>query len=378
MKSDWLTAMSISAAACVAAAISLCSLSCSDAATTVDGSSGDPTNDGGSVVSDGGVPDAAMNTTDAGTDASSPPPPPAGSMTIAGSGFGAKVAPGPVIFDDFEAGAVGAHVENQPAVVGKWETGAGSTSPVYSDAVVREGSRSCKHPFTHADYNSSLARNIAFTKSYVDFWVYAAPVDTTEPSGLSRNWKPFRMYGDHDALQAGITTMQGFSSTIAYFEPANTSYFGGGDWPRRKWVHVQFWLKLNDVGQANGLIRGRWNDNEVSKGNLQMRTSAAQTMNELRVGHYWAGDSVAEWPYTNPGANVYTDTVYFDTSWARVEIGDAPTYAASTHREIQLVTAWSDTSVTFKVQRGTLAPGSYYVYVIDDTDQVRATKPIQL
>lgn len=43
------------------------------------------------------------------------------------------------------------------------------------------------------------------------------------------------------------------------------------------------------------------------------------------------------------------------------------------------VTSWGDTSVTFKVQRGTLAAGgSYWAFVIDDNDPVRATQPIQL
>lgn len=305
-----------------------------------------------------------------------PSKPPAGSMTITGTGFGTKAKPGPVLFDDFEGGDVGTQIQNRPAVVGTWQTGAGSDSPVYSDTVVREGGRSSKHPFTSTQ-NSSLSLNVDFTKAYVDYWTYAAPVSASEPSGLSRNWKPFRLYGDNDVLQAGITTMLGFTSNIGYFDPIKTSYFGG-EWPRKAWVHIQFWLKLNDVGQSNGTFRARWNNYETVENNLQMRTSASQRMNQVRIGHYWAHDAVSEWPYTNPGANIYVDSVYFDTSWARVEIGNADTYAASTHREIQLVTSWSDTEVTFTVQRGTLPSGPAWVFVFDENNQLRATKPITL
>ena len=55
------------------------------------------------------------------------------------------------------------------------------------------------------------------------------------------------------------------------------------------------------------------------------------------------GDSYAYW-----------DDVYIDTTQARVEIGDAPTYAASRHREIQLPTAWSDSSITRHGEPGQL------------------------
>jgi len=66
------------------------------------------------------------------------------------------------------------------------------------------------------------------------------------------------------------------------------------------------------------------------------------------------------------------------SGWARVAVGDAADYGSCTHREIQLVTAWSDTEVTFTVQQGSLPAGPAWVFVIDDSNEVRASEPITL
>jgi hypothetical protein len=62
----------------------------------------------------------------------------------------------------------------------------------------------------------------------------------------------------------------------------------------------------------------------------------------------------------------YFSEVYIDNTLARVEIGNASTFAACTHREIQIPTKWSGTSVTVTVNRGSFAVGNtVYLYVVD-------------
>lgn len=304
------------------------------------------------------------------------------SITVQGSGFRDKSQPGPVLYDDFESGSVGASIENQPAVIGQWETGAGSANPEYTDAQVHEGQRACLNPFTEQVYNSSLAINLDFEKAYLDFWVRSEPLDPTEPDGLTRNWKPFRLYGNNDEMQSGVTMLNGAESMIVYFLDSGsgtdvTEWYGSPTHPRREWFHIQYWLELNDVGSADGAVRALVAGQLDGAADVEMR-AANVPMNQVRVGHYWATDSVAGWPYTNPGADIYVDSVYFDTSWARVELGDAADYGSCTHREIQLVTAWSDTEVTFTVQQGSLPAGPAWVFVIDETDEVRASQAITL
>lgn len=68
----------------------------------------------------------------------------------------------------------------------------------------------------------------------------------------------------------------------------------------------------------------------------------------------------------------YAD-LYVDESWARVELGDSATYGSCTHREIQPITAWSDTSISITVNLGSFETGAtVYPHVThaDGTRQV--------
>ena len=73
------------------------------------------------------------------------------------------------------------------------------------------------------------------------------------------------------------------------------------------------------------------------------------------------------------GSQVWMDDIYVDDTWARVMIGNASTFAASTVREIQIPSAWADGSITVTVNRGSFADlSSAYLYVIDASGTVNA------
>jgi hypothetical protein len=77
------------------------------------------------------------------------------------------------------------------------------------------------------------------------------------------------------------------------------------------------------------------------------------------------------------GAQVLMDDLYLDDTWARVMIGNASTFAASTVREVQIPMAWADGSITIQVNRGSFgASASAYLYVIDSTNTPSAGLPI--
>lgn len=61
-----------------------------------------------------------------------------------------------------------------------------------------------------------------------------------------------------------------------------------------------------------------------------------------------------------------------------VELWNSLTPASATIREIQEPTSWSSTSVTVRLNKGGVAPGSYYLVVLDDTvtDTVLASRAI--
>lgn len=345
--------------------------------TSSGGTSSGGTSSGGSSGSGGAATGGSGGTSTGGGGSGGSTP--QGAITISGSGFGTKANAGPILFDDFESGTAGAKTENQPAKIGDWQSGAGSEGPVYSDAMVRVGSRSAVNPFTPDLYNSSLSINLDFTVAYLDYWTYVEPLDTGTGS-FSRNWKPFRMYGENDQLQSGTTTLSGNQSAIAYFSDQGdgvdfTEWFDG--YPVGAWFHVQYWLRMNDVGSQNGMFRVQIDDVTAGQSGVTLRTQDRK-LSQVRIGHYWATDGVSEYPYENSGANVYVDDVYFDTTLARVEIGNDADYTKTTHREIQIVTSWSDTAVSFVPQKGTLPVGPAFAFVIGEDDQVKASQAITL
>ncbi len=68
-----------------------------------------------------------------------------------------------------------------------------------------------------------------------------------------------------------------------------------------------------------------------------------------------------------PGSFVYYDSLYIDDSWHHVVICAGNTESTCTDREIQIPTAWSDTSITVEVNLGGLdATTPLYLYVIDE------------
>jgi hypothetical protein len=69
----------------------------------------------------------------------------------------------------------------------------------------------------------------------------------------------------------------------------------------------------------------------------------------------------------------YFADVYLDYSRARVILGNASTYSASTIREVQIPTAWSGSSISLTVNLGKFQPGqTAYLYVVDSTGQANA------
>jgi hypothetical protein len=273
-----------------------------------------------------------------------------------------------MLWDDFEAGTSGGVIQNVPAKIGSWDSGAGSTSVHYGTDRPRTGAKSSKHDFV-SSYNASLSKNGSFPLLYMDFWVRPEPL-----GGMSRNWKVWRLYGNNDQYQVQtlylcngeLTTVEdtatGFSST----------WWGSVSYTPAAWQHVQVVYKQSSPGVADGTVRSLVNSVPVgaNTGNAGTRGSGSGSVAEqIRIGHYWAQDGVTDCA-ANPGANVYVDDVYIDTSWARVELGDKATYAASTHREILIPSAWSDNQLQVTIPATTFAAGSQVYLFVTDANNV--------
>jgi hypothetical protein len=135
------------------------------------------------------------------------------------------------------------------------------------------------------------------------------------------------------------------------------------------WYHWQIELLNNDIGSANGEFRVWRNGTLLAEDyNLEIRLTGDNHFKSFWLGRY-LGNYEGELSNT-----LYYDEVYLDDSWARVEIGNASTWSGCTHRETQIPSSWSSSSIAVTVNQGTFADSAgAYLYVTDDDGNVNSS-----
>ncbi len=294
-----------------------------------------------------------------------------GTLEINGSGFGTKSTAAPLRYDDFEKGILGERIPNNQDG-GGWSTNS-PNYPTYSDAVARYPGRQSALQSFGTYYGQSLSldnrENSGTTippgtkEMYVTGWFWM------ETGGApSRNVKIINM-GTGAGWQTRIDVYPSTSSGHLYAHGSTTCEDSSTyihDWsakpnnvmlPDKKWHRIETYLRIG----ANG-YRDVWVDGvkiaEISGG----FTGESCDIGYLLIGHYFATDTGTPKPW----AKRYWDELYVDTTMARVEIGDAPIWEDCKHKEVQIPSAWSDTSIMLTANLGSFQPGSpVYVYVVD-------------
>jgi len=120
----------------------------------------------------------------------------------------------------------------------------------------------------------------------------------------------------------------------------------GLDISMNKWQHYQ--LMYDELsGSVFSYLDG------MPDGIAQGRIDLTPTIDEIRIGGYFnRGDAGTQCdPIDN--ARIYTDNVYIDNTWQRVELGDNPNYSIA-NREIQIPQSWQDDSIVAKLNKGKL------------------------
>jgi len=150
----------------------------------------------------------------------------------------------------------------------------------------------------------------------------------------------------------------------SYADRSGTSSLYGGacNNPIAGWHKVEIEIKWTD--QPDGYFKV-W-DNGVLKVHYIGETDrqwAGTARNEGIGGYARIANSTNAWRY-------FAD-IYHDYSRSRVIIGNASTYNASTIREVQVPSAWSDGSITLSINQGVYAAGqTAYLYIVDPDGSV--------
>jgi hypothetical protein len=301
-------------------------------------------------------------------------------VVISGSSFGTKSPAAPLKWDNFESGTVGQKVVPNNG----WtrEDAFDKVDVTYTNVNQRAGStRSTYHDLTHSNPSFGMDPGAGtWGELYVSYY-NRHHITTMGTSSGPKNIKEFKIFGNlHDILHPS------FGLEIAEVDPGPSSYFGGrfgqsdslqgmawglASFPNDQWIRREFWLR---TGDSPGQRFKYWQDSQLyeyfqSPGNFPGGMGATWGDDGGLFRQIWFLE------FIRGGSAGYSqfDDVYIDTTQARVEIGNAATFNSCTHREIQIPTAWSGTSITVTANQGSFENGkTAYLYVIDADGNVNA------
>jgi len=297
------------------------------------------------------------------------------SITISGSGFGSKSTAAPYKYDDFEDGSLGQRVGNG------WYTSSNLSDgwPIYSSAQKRATGRCEVNAYLQHDraYNSTLGitgLNWGWNReAYLSAWYYC-----TTSGANSRNFKiwAFRGGGAGDWGEPEIRVDMYPKSGAGHAYIADC-YNGkiiddwsvGGNVMAGQWNRVELWMHTgtSSSGDNDGVCTGWRNLSQWWHMDDFEYDHSVQDFDNIYLASYFARDDGTP----TPCMWWYYDEVYIDTTQSRVEIGNNSTWSGCSHREVQIPSAWSSSSVTVTVNQGTFADSSgAYLYVVDSDGNV--------
>jgi len=298
-------------------------------------------------------------------------------ITVSGSSFGAT---GPTIlsWDDFAGHTNNEELDGTAAIIGgNWSLLLGDNSPTvkYSTAYNRGGAKGVSAHVAWSGGDGIAAFGWAgkspFTSVYISYWRYAEG-----PTDLSAcNYKQYYLYGNSSQFPQSMLMIPGAESQWSYYNNCSDSSeydnYTGWSWANTKdqWQRWETWAVLNTPGVANGVLQ-IWLDGVLTshpRTNYKLRCDGnSGSWVDFRLGHMSCSTGGCPTSPCTTQSNAYYDDLYIATSRQRVEVGNASTYTACTHKEIQRFLTWADGSITFTINRGSFgASDTAYVYVVD-------------
>jgi len=318
------------------------------------------------------------------------------SITISGSSFGAKARAGPMLWDNFDDAGT-SNIEGRTPQIhqgnlssyNQWEVRAVGTNPL---TIVGDnsGAKAGSTGHARAEFNSNNYWNLSLNVPYSQFttgnelYISFYYRFTKTSANFGRQTKAWVAY-NADSLQDKAYWTNSFGGPCQsgnfWRTHATESADEHGLDPdlsatgiNGEWVRFESYLKQSGAGMANGA----WHQ-AAHRPTLTTPSRHVVILNNYKMRQ--SSENWVEWTfggayYDKCGADTATidiDDFYMDNTPAHVEVCNAATHSASARCELQLPTAWSDTSITATFKKGYL-PSSVtaYVYVIDAAGRVNA------
>ena len=222
-------------------------------------------------------------------------------------------------------------------------------------------------------YMAALSPN----KWFVSFW-FMEDVNSRQQSG--KFWRQYYSTTDIEPniylVSGGVNGMslRGFAECRAC-SPSPTTVWGSPDsFVGNQWHRVDIEIAQSPDWFAvymDGVLQ--WRRSSTLSGSEDQQWlpgSISPTDQPMQFGSMLDDSSTENWP-----ANGFYafDDIYVDYTYARVELGNASTWAACTRREIQLPRQWAASSITVQLNKGAFNNGQVaYLYVVDSSGKVNA------
>lgn len=310
-------------------------------------------------------------------------------VAISGSGFGVKAQAAPVKWDTFDNGTNGNRLQGtDPSWVPYYQ------GTKYSSAQAHSGGLSVKTDvYTYDNPDSAMCSNYfvyspGSDELFVTYWWRAQGMSPTMSTVVKMARLGSRVGTGSDGVYNGAGNMQlgngagGSGSTsrpfVTYTPVAgsitglNDLYpnYGMSPLPGDQWIRVEQYIKLSTPGVADGAVEARIYGmaDGVRAATSRMTRGSGQTFKMNSVLLATMDGSAGAKDY-----QIHVDDVYIDTTRARVELCDSPTWAGRTHCEIQPAVSWSSNAINVTFNDGSFAPSAAtYFYVVDSQGNANA------
>jgi len=301
-------------------------------------------------------------------------------VTVTGTSFGTKPVPAPVVWDNVESGAFSSGWQSSRNLKVGSESRHGNSA--HCGTINFQGNLNVWPPppdgsgYGGAGYfvgPNSVTGDHWFAQYWFKMdnnWNWGTTGYPNMAAACLSSVKFFRL-GDPNSttLQNFVVASAGYAgNTLAYQTEyvsnsnGNLSFGNASNWQIGVWHLFQFEFQESSLGANNGVFRW-WVDGTllVSDTDIMTREGAGQLKRPQILGFYDSWDS----PQTDRN-DFYIDDAYIDTSWARVELGNASVYSQCTHREIQIPSSWGDTSINVTANLGSFpSTTGTYMFVVN-------------
>ena len=316
------------------------------------------------------------------------------SLLISGASFGTKTVAAPTLWENFNSSSAsnGTYITN---VLTNWiQGGTGGSIPVF-DSAERYGDRGFSALVIQPDPGplGELNRNLMCCdpsqwsagpgdKLYASF-KFRFTGSSTWTNECPQQYKVGAVGYINDALQFSYPNLpfiyhaQGLQ-LYSYHAPTGMAddytnpVYGHfqNTIHSNEWISVEYEITLpSNYLEQDGSVRGWASAGSVVDsrsrsgfGSWDTSESEAYTFDSFWFRNYIPTPAAG----CDPTYYLNADDVYVDTSWSRVMIGDSATFASCTRREMQGITAWSNSSVTVTMNQGLFSAGeTVYVFVVD-------------